>query len=340
MDITVEVPVAGTLLEDEDPESRIGEAVDYDLFDREDQEDPGSVEEDPAGARAAYHLAPTLKVLRDEVDRRWPKRDRTSDGWIGDAAHRGTRSDHNPDADNGSVNALDIDRDGIDPMLVVRRCIAHPSTQYVIFDRTIWSRTRNFAAARYTGSNPHDKHLHVSVSHDRALENSTRSWGIADAVVPKLGDRVLRRGSTGSDVRELQTLAGRLGAKLAVDGDFGSRTEAWVRDFQKAQRLTVDGIVGPRTLAALRAATAPTPAPATPSTGPKPGSRTVRRGSTGADVAFVQRFVGERRCGPATGSFDAMTESGVQWYQGIRGITVDGVVGPQTWRQMGVQVTY
>ncbi|PMR60011.1 MULTISPECIES: peptidoglycan-binding domain-containing protein [Micromonospora] len=329
-------PVAGTLLEDEDPESHVGEAVDFDLFDHEDQAEPEPAAEDPAGLRAAYHLAPTLKVLRDEVDRRWPKRDRTSDGWIGDAAHQGTRSDHNPDADNGSVNALDIDRDGIDPMLVVRRCIVHPSTQYVIFDRTIWSRTRNFAAARYTGSNPHDRHLHVSVSHDRALEASTRSWGIADAVVPKLGDRVLRRGSTGSDVRELQTLAGRLGGDLVVDGDFGPRTESWVRDFQKAQRLTVDGVVGAQTLAALRAATAPAP----PSAGRQPGSRTVRRGSTGEDVAFVQRFVGERRCGPATGSFDAKTESGVRWYQGMRGITVDGVVGPVTWRQMGVRVTY
>ncbi|MGW1061632.1 peptidoglycan-binding domain-containing protein [Micromonospora rubida] len=317
--------------EDDDPGGRIGEAVEYDLFAAEEEPSP-----EPAGL-VAFHLAPTLRLLRDEIDRRWPHRDRASDGWIGDAAHQAGTSDHNPDADDRSVNALDVDRDGIDPPLVIRKCIAHPSTQYVIFDRTIWSRTRGFAPARYTGSNPHDKHLHVSVSHTPSAERSDRSWGIVTAPVPKLGDRVLRRGSRGSDVRELQTVAGRLGARLAVDGDFGAATEAWVRTFQQSRKLAVDGVVGPWTVAALREATRP-PAP-TPA-GRAPGSRTLRRGTDGDDVAFVQRFVGERRCGRATGAFDARTEAGVRWYQGMRGITVDGVVGPQTWRQMQVKVAY
>ncbi|WP_229402302.1 peptidoglycan-binding domain-containing protein [Micromonospora okii] len=198
----------------------------------------------------AARLAPALRVLRDEIDARWPERDRRSDGWIGDAAHQGRKSDHNPDAD-GTVNAADFDRDGIDPLLVVRRCISHPATTYVIFDRTIWSRTRGFRAARYTGSNPHDKHIHVSVGHDRSLENSTLAWGIATA--DGLGSRSLRSGDRGDDVRALQRLANAVGAKLAVDGVFGPRTDAWVRSYQKAERLTVDGIVGPKTLAALRA---------------------------------------------------------------------------------------
>ncbi|WP_329101005.1 peptidoglycan-binding protein [Micromonospora sp. NBC_01699] len=327
------VPESVLIPEDDDPGSRIGEPVEYDLF--EEEEPPAGVA--PPALAPAYHLAPVLGVLRDEIDRRWPHRDRASDGWIGDPAHQATQSDHNPDTDNRSVNALDVDRDGIDPMLVVRRCIAHPSTQYVIFDRTIWSRTRDFNAARYTGSNPHDRHLHVSVSHDRALEASTRTWGIVDVAVPKLGDRILRRGSRGGDVRELQTLADRLGAKLTVDGDYGPRTETWVRDFQRARRLTVDGVVGPRTVAALRAATRPAPAPPA---NRAPGSRTLRASLSGPDVEFVQRFVGERRCGRATGVFEAKTEAGVRWYQGMRGITVDGLVGRQTWRQMGVEVSY
>ncbi|WP_328345624.1 peptidoglycan-binding domain-containing protein [Micromonospora sp. NBC_00421] len=331
MDMVIDRVDGGPVPEDDDPESRIGEAVGYDLFAAEEEPPP----EPPA--LAAYHLAPTLRLLRDEVDRRWPHRDRASDGWIGDAAHQAGTSDHNPDADDRSVNALDIDRDGIDPVLVIRKCIAHPSTQYVIFDRTIWSRSRGFAPARYTGSNPHDKHLHVSVSHQRALERSDRSWGIVAAPVPKLGDRVLRRGDRGGDVRELQATANRLGAALAVDGDFGAATEAWVRTFQQSRKLAVDGVVGLFTVAALRAATTP-PAPTPP--GRKPGSRTLRRGTSGDDVAFVQRFVGERRCGRATGDFDARTESGVRWYQGLRGIPVDGVVGPRTWREMQVTVGY
>ena len=47
-------------------------------------------------------------TLRKQVDRRWPGRDKRSDGWIGDRAHSQRRSDHNPDKD-GWVHALDID---------------------------------------------------------------------------------------------------------------------------------------------------------------------------------------------------------------------------------------
>ena len=47
-------------------------------------------------------------TLRDQVNRRWPKRDKRSDGWIGDAAHSQRASFHNPDK-RGLVFAIDID---------------------------------------------------------------------------------------------------------------------------------------------------------------------------------------------------------------------------------------
>ncbi|MEV0155737.1 peptidoglycan-binding protein [Micromonospora sp. NPDC050686] len=282
------------------------------------------------------HLAPALRVLREEINERWPHRDKASDGWIGDASHRLRKSDHNPDGDDHSVNAADFDIDGIDPLLVVQQCIAHPSTRYVIYNRTIWSSTRGFRPARYMGFNPHNKHLHVSVSHSRALEDSLRPWGIAAATVLKLGDRILRTGCRGSDVRELQTLANRVGARLTADGVFGPKTTAWVRSLQKSHKLEIDGIVGPTTLATLRTATRPP----VPQPGRAPGSRTIRAGSSGEDVAFIKRFVGARRCGPASTEFDARTESGVRWYQGMRGLTADGIVGRLTWAEIGVRVTY
>lgn len=78
-----------------------------------------------------------------------------------------------------------------------------------------------------------------------------------------------------------------------------------------------------------------------PDTGTRsPGSRELAKGANGTDVAFVQRYIGPARCGAADGDFGPNTESGVRWYQGMRGIQVDGIVGRETWRNMGVNPTY
>lgn len=60
----------------------------------------------------------------------------------------------------------------------------------------------------------------------------------------------LRRGAKGEPVMELQKLL-----KLGVDGVFGPRTEAAVREFQRSAGAVPDGIVGPKTWKALDAAT-------------------------------------------------------------------------------------
>jgi peptidoglycan hydrolase-like protein with peptidoglycan-binding domain len=76
----------------------------------------------------------------------------------------------------------------------------------------------------------------------------------------------LRRGSSGSAVSDLQRRLSAAGFNSgAVDGIFGSLTEAAVRSFQGARRLGVDGIVGPNTWGALLGA-APPNAPGVPGT--------------------------------------------------------------------------
>lgn len=62
----------------------------------------------------------------------------------------------------------------------------------------------------------------------------------------------LRRGSRGPEVAKLQRDLARLGFNPGpADGIFGPRTEQAVRAFQKAKKLAVDGIVGPKTWNAL-----------------------------------------------------------------------------------------
>lgn len=58
--------------------------------------------------------------------------------------------------------------------------------------------------------------------------------------------RPVRKGARGDKVKAIQNKTGS-----EADGIFGSRTEAAVRSYQRARRLEVDGIVGPKTWRAL-----------------------------------------------------------------------------------------
>ena len=78
----------------------------------------------------------------------------------------------------------------------------------------------------------------------------------AETVTYTLGTRLLKKGSVGGDVKTLQELLNQLGAGLAVDGDFGSKTEAAVKAFQKKAGLKQDGKYGDQTHAALMDAVA------------------------------------------------------------------------------------
>lgn len=88
----------------------------------------------------------------------------------------------------------------------------------------------------------------------------------------------------------------------------------------------------------------PAPKPAPMVVTHRPGSRELywNRGGAlleGDDVRFVQRWIGPDRMGNADGEAGPMFDAGVRWYQRMRGITVDGRVGPQTWAQMGIRYT-
>lgn len=63
----------------------------------------------------------------------------------------------------------------------------------------------------------------------------------------RYGSKNLKKGSTGSYVRQLQKDLQAMNYSLSVDGDFGKITEKAVKAFQKKHGLSQDGIVGPKT---------------------------------------------------------------------------------------------
>ncbi len=148
-------------------------------------------------------LVPCLVALRSEVNQLAPDRDKTTDGWIGNKPHQLTVSDHNDDevgkvpirdADSvHEVHALDLDADLRAPGLsmtaivlhIVRRCVsgAENRLRYIIWNRTIWSATDEWAPRPYTGDSPHTEHAHFSASYSPSREADTRSWRLEEIPV-------------------------------------------------------------------------------------------------------------------------------------------------------------
>ena len=94
----------------------------------------------------------------------------------------------------------------------------------------------------------------ASLKAAKLIHDNTRSRqsivSVREELRPKFGI-ILKSGSTGQDVRKVQRRLVDKGYKLVVDGDFGSKTEAVVKQFQKDKRLSPDGVFGSQTYRAL-----------------------------------------------------------------------------------------
>ena len=89
------------------------------------------------------------------------------------------------------------------------------------------------------------------------LTNGSKYEGTIRPVEYALGDRVIKYGCEGQDVKLMQEMLLKLGYDLGswgIDGDFGDCTDLALRAFQKDARLDVDGECGPATLVALEKA--------------------------------------------------------------------------------------
>jgi len=139
---------------------------------------------------ADYVVDKGLLRLRAQIDAAAPGRSKKSDGFIGDTAHQGTVSDHNPETISGNpprqVDAADITHDparGADMHRVAEalRASRDARISYVIWTRRIFYGRGGplpWLWHSYTGKNPHASHLHISVRDDTHDQDHPWSIGI------------------------------------------------------------------------------------------------------------------------------------------------------------------
>lgn len=138
-------------------------------------------------------------------------------------------------------------------------------------------------------------------------------------------DGLLHKGMHHKDVKTLQTILKSTGdyKLLKPTGYFGSSTEKAVKQFQTKNGLKADGLVGPRTKEALTR---------------EGRSRTelLSEGTVNSDVRFVQNHL--KKMGFYRGNIDSifgpLTKDGVTRFQKTNKITVDGIVGPETFQTL------
>ena len=188
-------------------------------------------------------VVPALDEGRDQLNARFPNRDKSSDGSIGDTAHQGGASSHNPDQSGrpeyrdgdakDEVRARDFDADLRDPSgITMELVIQHWVTlarqgklwwvRYIIYNKRIWHKRDGYITREYTGDNPHDKHAHVNNDFTQDADEVTgTNWHLTELGAPP------PRPSPGP-------------AQLVVDGELGPKT---IRRWQEVMGTRPDGVI-------------------------------------------------------------------------------------------------
>ncbi len=132
---------------------------------------------------------------------------------------------------------------------------------------------------------------------------------------------LLRRSSSNNFVFLLQFILNQFGYNLSVDGIFGANTEKAVRDFQQKNGLSVDGLVGQNTWRTLLNL---------------PAYPLLKRGHSGSYVKFLQQLLESYLIpvGTIDGIFGSRTENAVKQFQQENNLSVDGIVGKNTWNAL------
>jgi hypothetical protein len=109
-----------------------------------------------------------IAVLR-QATKIAPLRMKASDGLLPSKAH----ILQNPNSDHNTGHAVDLTHDklgGIDCNEIFEKLQADPRVDYLIFKGKIWSKQNGLRV--YKGSNPHTKHIHISIKEEYAKDTS------------------------------------------------------------------------------------------------------------------------------------------------------------------------
>jgi peptidoglycan hydrolase-like protein with peptidoglycan-binding domain len=215
-----------------------------------------------------------------------------------------TDSDNGPGGSGGRVMHIDHDNGWGTDYLHMASCDVPAGTRVSQGQRIGASGASGYGQNYYYGP-----HLHISLR-----PNHDHGYGGRGNV-----DFALHVGAGGgsggvdAEVKEAQQLLVNLGYDTGgVDGISGPKTKAALHDFQSKNGLTVDELVGPQTIGALRAAVA----------APK----------VDAEVKEAQQLL--VNLGYDTGGIDGIsgpkTKAALKDFQAKNGLTVDELVGPQT----------
>jgi spore cortex-lytic enzyme len=140
--------------------------------------------------------------------------------------------------------------------------------------------------------------------------------------------QIIRAGSNAGDIKAVQAKLkqwGYYGGK--IDGVYGSKTVAAVKEFQRKYSLKTDGIAGPVTLGKMGI-----------TVGLSVSSTVVKSGANSADVKKVQQRLKDYGYykGAIDGVYGPVTAQSVRNYQKDHGLAADGIAGRNTLSSMGI----
>lgn len=130
---------------------------------------------------------------------------------------------------------------------------------------------------------------------------------------------LFRSGDEGPEVYAIQHLLRAHGYNLTVDGKFGPQTRTEVQSFQTAKGIGADGIVGPQTWAALI------------------NGKMLDEGDSGQAVRALQVLLHDKfgyTDVDVDADFGPLTREAVEDFQAAYDLTVDGIVGLDTWQAL------